>query len=60
MCFCDENGTVNPGELKLATGLHPGSCQFPVLDYNAVGKQLYTAAGFWALGLGFDLELNVN
>ena len=52
--------TVNPGELKLATGLHPGSCQFPVLDYNAVGKQLYTTAGFWALGLGFDLELNVN
>ena len=27
-------------------------------DYKAVGKQLYTTTGR-ALGLGFDLELNV-
>lgn len=40
--------TVNPGELKRATGLHPDSCQFPLLDgddYNAVGDQLYTTTG---------------
>jgi hypothetical protein len=38
---------VNPGELKLATGLHPDSCQFPLLDgdeYNAVGNQMVHSA----------------
>jgi len=58
--FIQKKGRLYPREAKLATGLHPGSCQLNVLfeDSNAVDKQLYTTTGkgsIWALTWSLDL-----